>query len=144
MSVIVDTTIWSLALRRSPRAISDDQRRLLDELAELIRVKRARLLGPVRQEVLSGIHDERAFERVRGKLRAFDDLELAADDYESAAKCHARCRARGVAGTPVDLLICAVAMRRGFEVFSTDRDFEHYARVLPIVLHVPASRDDQT
>jgi predicted nucleic acid-binding protein len=44
------------------------------------------------------------------------------------------CRKRGVAATSVDLLICAVALRNKWSVFTTDRDFERYSRMLGVKL----------
>ena len=74
MKVLVDTTIWSLALRR--RQPKPKDRILIDELAELIEELRAVLIGPVRQEVLSGIPDPAKFEEVRQHLAAFEDLPI--------------------------------------------------------------------
>ena len=96
-------------------------------------------MGPVRQELLSGIQEDATFERLRQQLRAFVDLSLTTDDYEEAASFNNRCRAAGVAGTSVDLLICAAAARRDLPIFTVDTDFSRYARVLPIKLHGPRS-----
>jgi hypothetical protein len=68
-------------------------------------------------------------------LRAFPDVELEAEDYEDAASYSNRCRANGIQGSSVDFLICAVSARRGLAVLTTDKDFEHFARHLPIRLH---------
>ncbi len=89
---------------------------------------RSEILGPVRQELLSGIRDEAQFEKLRRYLRAFDDVILRTDDYEEAARLSNRCRAAGVIGSSVDFLICAVALRRGWQIFTTDRDFGRYAK----------------
>ena len=62
MNVLVDTTIWSLALRRRLRDLSDDEARLVARWAELIQSGQAILIGLVRQEILSGIRDRVAFE----------------------------------------------------------------------------------
>ena len=45
------------------------------------------------------------------------------------------CRARGIAGSGMDFLICAVAHLRNWEVFTTDRDFVRYNKVLPLRLY---------
>jgi len=81
------------------------------------------IVGPVRQEVLSGIRDLATFERLRIALRAFLDEELTEDDYEEAARCDNTCRAAGVAGSAVDHLLCGVALRRKVEVYTVDRVF---------------------
>lgn len=131
MDVLVDTCIWSLALRRSngptdPAALA---------LAELIRENRALLLGAVRQELLSGIKNPPSFELLRAHLRAFPDIECETADYEEAAAFSNRCRSKGIQGAAVDYLICAIASRRRITIFTTDRDFESYSRILGVSLH---------
>jgi predicted nucleic acid-binding protein len=136
VSVIVDTSVWSLALRRrraqpEPEAI---------ELADLVREGRAAIIGPIRQELLSGVSSEQQFQTLREYLRPFSDLELAVDDFEEAAAFFNRCRSKGIQGSNTDFLICAVAARRQIAILTTDGDFSHFARVLPIQLHAPRRR----
>jgi predicted nucleic acid-binding protein len=107
------------------------------ELAELIREGRAAMLGPVRQELLSGVPTTLHYETLRGHLRAFPDLALEPEDYEEAAAFFNRCRAKGIQGSNTDFLICAAAARRRFAILTTDSDFAHYAELLPIALHSP-------
>ena len=131
----MDTTIWSLALRRQrPEA---KEMHLVKELSELVRELRAVLIGPVRQEVLSGIPDPTTFEVVRQHLAAFDDLTLSSADYEEAARGFKTCRKKGVQGSQVDFLICAAAKRHSAAVFTTDKDFARYAKHLDIELYKP-------
>lgn len=137
MKVIVDTTIWSLALRRRSTDLAADERRLVAEWAELVKEGRVGLLGIVRQEVLSGIPDGSAARRLRDVLRAFPDVAVGSLDHEAAAEAFNRCRSKGVAGSPVDFLICAVAIRLEAPVFTIDADFAGYARHLPLRLHAP-------
>jgi len=59
---------------------------------------------------------------------------LDESDYEEAARAANRCIRGGITGSNADLLMCAVAVRYGWQIFSTDRDFAHYAAVLPIQL----------
>lgn len=135
MMVLVDTSVWSLALRRKPEHLSAHERRLTEALAELIREGRVQLVGPVRQELLSGIREETQYRRLRDYLRAFPEQPLEAADYEEAAHMNNRCRNQGVAGSAVDFLICAAAQRRGWTIFTTDRDFQNYEAVVPLRLH---------
>lgn len=137
MNVIADTPIWSLLLRRHRGVLSREEEAFLHELAELIKEGRVVLLGPIRQEILSGISDGRQFARLRDHLRAFGDEQLGVADYEEAARCHNDCRTAGVAGSAIDFLICAAALRRDLAIFTTDRDFQHYADILTITLHRP-------
>jgi predicted nucleic acid-binding protein len=135
MMVLVDTPIWSLALRRRSEHLSGSQQDLANLLAELIREGRAQIVGPIRQELLSGIREETQFKKIRDHLRAFREPSLEAEDYEDAARMSNQCRGRGIAGSAVDFLICAAAQRRGWSILTTDRDFPSYASVLPLRLH---------
>ena len=136
MLVLVDTPIWSLALRRKSGDLNRRELSLTQALEELVRDGRAQLIGVVRQELLSGIRDPQRFEKLRNYLSAFDDPGLAAGDYETAAAMHNRCRGRGVTGSAIDFLLCAVAELRHWQIFTTDKDFEHYRRVLGLKLYV--------
>jgi predicted nucleic acid-binding protein len=135
MIVLVDTPIWSLALRRRPGQLADQERQLTEALAELIREGRVQMLGPIREELLSGIREQSQFRKLRDYLRAYPEHPLEAADYEEAAHMNNRCRARGIAGSAVDFLICAAAHRRGWSILTTDRDFRNFASVLPLRLH---------
>lgn len=138
MIVLVDTPIWSLALRRKGTDLNSHEKRLSAEMEELIREGRAQLIGPVRQELLSGIRLEASFQKLRNYLRAFDEPQIDAVDYEEAAAIHNQCRSRGIAGSSIDFLVCAVALRRDWRIFTTDQDFARYGQVTPLKLHKPS------
>jgi predicted nucleic acid-binding protein len=131
MRVLVDTSVWSLALRRE----RPTQAPVVAELRALIEDGRVALIGAIRQELLSGIRDPAAFERLRDHLRHFEDERLETADYERAAEHFTACRAAGVQGSNTDFLICAAAGRRSLPVFTTDRDFMRFAGILPVSLH---------
>ena len=133
MRTLVDTNIWSLLLRRRLGPLAAEAR----ELSELIRQGAAVLIGPVRQELLSGVRGWRQFEDLRQHLRGFPDLDLDTADYELAAEYDNRCQSRGIQGSDTDFLICAVAVRRGQTVFTTDQDFAAFAKIIPVRLHLP-------
>jgi predicted nucleic acid-binding protein len=135
MSVLVDTSVWSLALRRRPRDLSNGERAVVREFTGLVHDGRARIIGLIRQEVLSGIKTSSQFEELRQTLSAFRDEPVDTADHEAAAKAGNDCRTKGIAVSLVDILICAIAQRRGLAIFSTDPDFKNYARVLPLKLH---------
>ncbi len=138
MKVLVDTSVWSLALRRLPDQLSPGQMRLVQQLRELINEHRVVMIGPIRQELLSGIRDGALFDRVRDWMRAFPDERLSESDYEAAARMGNRCRAAGLACASIDLLICAVSVRHPAAILTTDQDFARYAELLPLKLVAPA------
>lgn len=135
MLVLVDTPVWSLALRRTSTDLNPHEQRLTAALQELIRDGRAQLLGPVRQELLSGIRQETSFRKLRDHLRAFDEPHIEVADYEEAAHINNQCCSQGIAGSTIDFLICAAAARREWQVFTTDQDFTRYASVIPLKLY---------
>jgi len=135
MNVLVDTSVWSLALRRKSSHLSAIEQTLAQQLRDLIREGRVHLLGVVRQEVLSGIKNPEQFEKIRTFLRPFPDEPLDVGDYEMAARVNNTCRGKGIAVSAVDAMICSVALRKDFSIFTTDPDFKHYSRLLPLKLH---------
>jgi predicted nucleic acid-binding protein len=130
VNILVDTSIWSLSLRRAKR-VDDGASK---ELAELIREGRVVMMGPVRQELLSGIKVKAQFELLRDHLQAF---ALESADYEDAADAFNRCRERGIQESNTDFLVCAVALRRNLAVYTADKDFLQYEKVLKMKLHEP-------
>jgi hypothetical protein len=137
VKLLVDTSVWSLALRRRKRDLNPSERRLNYLLTELIHRNQILILGVIRQELLSGIEDARTFARLRDYLRDFDEEPFSARDFEAAAQCFNTCRAAGVLGSAIDMLICAVAMRVDAPIFTTDADFPRYAQHLPLRLPTP-------
>ena len=130
MKVIVDTSIWSIALRRKKQQDSST----VEKFSDLIADGRVVLLGAVRQEILSGIKYQEQFDKLKNRLQAFPDLILDIEDYELAADYFNICRRHGVQGANTDFLICATANRRNCEIFTTDKDFISFSQYLPIVL----------
>jgi predicted nucleic acid-binding protein len=130
MKVVVDTSVWSLALRRSS-SVNVPQVTLLQNL---IAEGQVVLIGAVRQEILSGIREVEQYTRLRGNLRAFPDVEIVAEDYETAAEFYNTCRQNGVQGANTDFLLCAFAYRRSYRILTTDCDFENFRVHLPIRL----------
>lgn len=133
MKVLVDTCIWSYALRRSKP--SSEQDRIVRELRQLIRDGRVQMCGPIRQEILSGIRDAAQYNVLRDHLRDFPDLASASTDYERAAEMFNGLRAKGIQGSNTDFLLCALAERAGMPIFTTDDDFKSFAKYLPVKLY---------
>lgn len=135
MNVLVDTNVWTLAVRRRRGGLTAEEKAIVLELTELIRDDRILMIGPVRQELLSGIRTTAEFQRLQTRLSDFLDEPLETADFEEAAGCYNRCRTGGVAGSLNDFLICAVAIRRGASIFTSDVDFELYSQHIPINIH---------
>ena len=131
MKVIVDTSVWSLALRRD----KDDSPAPVQELRHLIHDHRAQMMGPIRQEILSGIRSKSQFKKLRKHLESFPDLPILTEDYVTAAQFFNHCRSKGIQGSNTDFLICAAAARSKFSIYTTDKDFQMFSKYIQIVLH---------
>jgi len=127
MKVLVDTSVWSQVLRyKSP----DDQ--LAVRMQELISDNRVVMIGPIRQELLSGISDNKQFHRLKETLAYFDDIPLLREHFIRAAEFCNVCRQKGVQGSGTDFLICAVAHLEKLHILTTDQDFTNFKKHLKI------------
>jgi len=133
MNVIVDTSVWSLALRRGKPSSSYP----VQELRNLIQDHRVQMLGPIRQEILSGIRNDTQFENLQKHLESFPDLPILTEDYVSAARFFNLFRSKGIQGSNTDFLICSVAVRNEFYIYTTDKDFDLFSKHIPILLYKP-------
>ncbi len=129
MKALVDTNVWSLMLRRS--AVIHPAAELLKQLWNEGEVS---LMGPVRQEILTGIRNPAQFTGLRDRLRAEPDHPIHREHYERAAEYFNVLRSHGIQGTSTDLLLCAVSIEDNMPILTLDRDFLDYARFLPIQL----------
>ncbi|MFC1461352.1 PIN domain-containing protein [Verrucomicrobiota bacterium] len=129
----MDTSIWSAALRRTKQ----DEPHPAKELRNLISDHRVEIIGPIRQEILSGIRENAQFKKLERHLAAFPDIPITTEDYVMAARSFNLCRAKGVQGSNTDFLICAVAVRCHCGIYTTDKDFPLFTKHLPIALHEP-------
>ncbi len=131
MKVIVDTSVWSLALRRDKQDFSGP----VNELRHIISDHRAQMIGPIRQEILSGIRKKDQFNMLRKHLESFPDLPVLTEDYVTAAEYFNRCCSKGIQGSNTDFLICAMAVRNKFSIYTTDKDFDLFSKYINIILH---------
>ena len=129
MKVLVDTCIWSAVLRHKNPDLE-----LSNKLKDLINDGRVSIIGPIRQELLSGISGTEQFHRLKKQLSSFEDITLKTEHFEKAAEFSNMCRKEGIQGSTIDFLICAVAYLENLVIFTTDSDFENYSKFLPIEL----------
>lgn len=122
--------MWSLALRG--KKIKEVE--VAQQITQLIDENRAKIIGPIRQEVLSGYSDPVRYEKLRSKLQYFPNEPIADSDYETATEYSNFCRAKGIQGSHIDFLICAVSVNLNLSTYTSDKDFLHYNKHLPISL----------
>lgn len=136
MKVLVDTDVWSEALRKRKGKKST----YVDELIDLIQEGRIEIIGPIRMEVLSGIRDQKVFDAFSDKLAAFFDRSIESEVYVLAAKFFNLSRSKGIQGSNTDFLICACSVYWGVPILSKDKDYLHYRKHLPIELIQPRKK----
>jgi predicted nucleic acid-binding protein len=129
MKVLVDTCVWSQALRHN-----NPDKNITKKLSDLIDDGRAVLIGPIKQELLSGIRRPAQFEKLKDILSSFEEIQLINMHFVRAAEFCNLCRSKGIQGSTIDFLICSVAHLENMTIFTIDKDFENYAKHLPIKL----------
>lgn len=116
-----------------------DKNLYTQELKELIKDVRVQMIGPIRQELLSGVKSEKQFELLKKHLATFPDLQIETVDYEKAAEFFNISRGKGIQGSNTDFLICALSYRHKMPIFTIDKDFELYRVNIPIKFYNPKS-----
>ena len=129
--VIVDSDVWSEAFRSKGR-----ESRSVKQLRQLIEEESVLIIGPIRQEVLSGIREPERYAKIRELIRSFPSQRVEEPVYELAASFFNLCRSKGVQGSHTDYLICACAIEWKAQILTKDKDFKRYAQYLPIDLYV--------
>jgi len=132
MRVLVDTSVWSLALRKKDRNILEN--RIVENFTEIIRNLDMVIIGPIRQEILSGIAERERFEELKDRISIFEDYKIDTQDYIIAASLYNQCRKKGIQGSHIDYLICAVSINNHFSILTLDKDFDNYKKIVPIKL----------
>jgi predicted nucleic acid-binding protein len=133
VKVIVDTDVWSEALRKKKGKRSA----YVDELINLIQEGRVLMIGPIRMEVLSGIQDSLIFDSFSERLAAFADSEISSEIYVSAARFFNLCRSKGIQGSNTDFVICACSVHWNMPILSKDKDYLRYQKHIPIKVIQP-------
>ncbi len=128
--ILVDTSVWSLALRRDRGAGS----REVDALTAAIDRGDTCLTGTILQEVLQGFPDASRTRRLVDYLAPFPLLDLHRGDYVYAAEIRNKCRVKGIAVSTIDAQIAAAAIDHNCALLTSDKDFEAIARHFPLRL----------
>ena len=131
MKTLVDSCVWSLLLRRKDKsALSGDEQQKVMLLRNAIQDGRVAIIGPIRQEVLSGIKEPAQLEKLRRMLGAFSDEPTPTGDYEEAARLFNIRRSHGVECGRVDMLLCAVVARKHWSILTTDGGLKRCMEIL--------------
>ncbi len=131
MSLFVDTSVWSLALRRDPPAAGPEVTALADALE---RGDAVFTTGLVLQELLQGFRGPRARDEIVERFTALPFLIPDRQDHIAAADLRNACRRKGVQLGTIDALLAQLCIRHELVLLSTDEDFTRVARHAPLSL----------
>jgi predicted nucleic acid-binding protein len=131
VNLFVDTSVWSLALRRdSP----DDGPQVTALVHALQRGDPIVTTGLVLQELLQGFAGPKSRELILERFSAIPLLVPDREDHVAAAERRNDCRRKGLQLGTIDALIAQLCIRHTLTLLTTDRDFEGAANVLPLKL----------
>jgi len=125
MSLLVDTSVWSLAFRRDAEQSAPEVLALRNAL---LGAEQVFTTGLILQELLQGFAGPKARAQLLERLGALAFLQPDREDHIEAADVRNRCRRRGVQVGTMDALLIQLCRRHGLTLLSTDRDFEAAAR----------------
>ena len=129
MNVFVDTSVWSLALRRDR---PDDSAHVAFLARALEAGDSIFTTGIVLQELLQGFHGPSARDRIVERFSALPLLVPNREDHVQAAELRNSCRRRGVQVGTIDALLAQLCIRHELTMLATDADFEGIARLHPL------------
>lgn len=131
MNILVDTSVWSAALRRDSGHGAREVRRLR---AALEGEDAVFTTGLILQELLQGFSAPKSREKI---LEAFAPLPLIIPerkDHVDAAALKVKLRPKGVQAGTIDVLLAQLCLRHGLSILTLDADFAHMTRFAPLVL----------
>jgi hypothetical protein len=134
LTLFVDTSVWSLALRRDPPSSEPAVQRLHQAVEGDEGIVTT---GLVLQELLQGFHGPRDRQAVNRHFAALPLIAPEREDHAAAAELRNTCRRRGVQLGTIDALIAQLCIRHSLVLLSADHDFAHAAAVVPLRLWSP-------
>jgi hypothetical protein len=129
MSLLVDTSVWSLAFRRdAPPSVPEVMGlgRALEAGEDIY------VTGLILQELLQGFAKPKAHRQIIERFQSLPLLVPDRDDHIQAAELRNRCRRKGIQTGTIDALLTQLCIRHGLTILTTDRDFQNIAKVLPL------------
>ena len=133
MSLFVDTSVWSMALRRDSGSLASSPH--VDALASALRSgEPLYTTGLVLQELLQGFHGPRQRDRIVERFAALPFLTPDRTDHIGAAEIRNRCRRRGVQIGTIDALLAALCIRHELALLTADTDFARVAEREPLIV----------
>jgi len=134
VSLLVDTSVWSLALRRDAASSAPEVRSLRKALEGGESVVST---GLILQELLQGFAGPRARKDIIDRFSALPFLVPGRQDHIDAAELRNRCRRAGIQVATIDALLAQLCIRHQLTLLTTDMDFVRAALHCPLRVWQP-------
>lgn len=131
MNILVDTSIWSFALRRQHKNNGSETRKLQEII---LSGEKIYVTGIILQEILQGIKADSQFNKLKSYFEVFPLISPGRETYIYAAALSNKCRRSGIQLTTIDCLIASIAIQHDCYLLTADRDFALVAKVAPLKL----------
>ncbi len=131
MNILVDTSVWSLALRRDN---PPDSQAVLRLKAALNDGENVFTTGLILQELLQGFKGPKARRRIIDDFASLPLIIPERRDHIDAADLKVKLRQKGVQAGTIDVLLVQLCLRHGLSLLSMDTDFIHIAKHVPLAL----------
>ena len=129
MAILVDTSVWSLAMRRDEQPNSPELKiliRALDSGEEIYST------GIILQELLQGFAGAKAVDAIVERFAAIPMLVPETADYIQAAELRNKSRRKGVQIGTIDALIAQLSLRYKLSLLTSDKDFKHMSKAVKL------------
>jgi len=124
--VLIDTSVWILALRKSPTPT------IKDEVAHLLAENRVAISPMIRLELLGGTRSSSEFNRLKSRLSALHEIPADEENWELATRLSFKLRQQGRVVPYTDVIIAAASMRGGCLLLHADRHFDLMAEIIDL------------
>lgn len=131
---LVHASVWELVLRRDPASRSLEEQIIVSAWSKLVSTGSAVMIGTIRQEVLSGVSDEKRFLLLKAHIDSMHHIETSKEEHYLAAELFNRCASSGIRVAAADILVCAAARTHRLPLFTLDQEFERIAPLVEIDL----------
>ncbi|MDL5247574.1 PIN domain-containing protein [Leptospira weilii] len=120
MKLLVDTSVWSEALRRKGKTLKSEETFLYQIIQNEEDIF---VTGIILQEILTGIKESKIFSEIEEQFKYFNFISPAEKDHIEAAKLRNSLSKKGIVLATIDALIAQIAISHNLVLATYDNDF---------------------
>ena len=131
MGLLVDTSVWSLAMRRDEQPNSPELKLLIKALDSGEEIYST---GVILQELLQGFSGAKSADAIAERFAAIPMLIPDTADHIQAAELRNKSRRKGIQVGTIDALIAQLSLRYQLSLLTADKDFKHMSKAVKLKL----------